>query len=75
MRGIDVSSYQKKPDWSEVKESGIEFAILRIMDSKGEDASLNIIMQGVEIQVLQEGRTGIAMPFLMRRRRRKRKGC
>lgn len=39
MRGIDVSSYQKKPDWSEVKESGIEFAILRIMDSKGEDAS------------------------------------
>ena len=39
MRGVDVSSYQKKPDWSEAKKGGVEFAILRIMDSNGEDVS------------------------------------
>lgn len=38
-RGTDVSSYQGKPDWSKVKASGIDFAILRIMNSKGRDAS------------------------------------
>ena len=29
MRGIDVSDYQNSIDWAAVKESGIEFAILR----------------------------------------------
>ena len=28
-KGIDVSSWQNKPDWSKVKASGIEFAMLR----------------------------------------------
>lgn len=28
-KGIDVSSHQKKIDWKKVKESGIEFAIIR----------------------------------------------
>lgn len=38
-KGIDVSSYQGKPDWSEVKRAGIEFAILRIYQYDGIDAS------------------------------------
>jgi GH25 family lysozyme M1 (1,4-beta-N-acetylmuramidase) len=38
-RGIDVSSYQGKPDWTEVRKSGVEFAIMRILNSKGKDAS------------------------------------
>ena len=28
--GIDVSSYQKEVDWNQVKEAGIEFAIIRV---------------------------------------------
>lgn len=39
MKGIDVSSYQGKPEWGKVKESGIDFAILRVMNSKGKDGS------------------------------------
>ncbi len=39
IKGIDVSSYQGKPDWAEVKKSGIEFAILRVLNSKGKDTS------------------------------------
>ena len=39
IRGIDVSSYQKKPDWAEVAASGVEFAIIRILKSYGMDAS------------------------------------
>ena len=39
VRGIDVSSYQGKPDWAKVKKSGVEFAILRILNSKGKDTS------------------------------------
>ncbi len=29
MRGIDVSKYQRTPDWQAVMEAGVEFAILR----------------------------------------------
>ena len=29
MRGIDVSKYQRTPDWQTVKDAGVEFAILR----------------------------------------------
>lgn len=36
---IDVSSYQKNPDWAQVKQAGYEGAILRIRTSKGVDAS------------------------------------
>lgn len=46
MKGIDVSSYQGKPDWEKVKESGIEFAILRVMNSKGKDSSFEHNYQG-----------------------------
>ena len=37
--GIDVSSYQGKPDWIKVKNSGIKFAILRIHQKNGVDSS------------------------------------
>ena len=39
VKGIDVSAYQGKPDWAKVKKSGVEFAILRILSSKGKDTS------------------------------------
>lgn len=31
MRGIDVSSYQGEIDWKKVKDSGVEFAILKVI--------------------------------------------
>ncbi len=46
MYGIDVSSYQRKPDWGVVKEHGISFAILRIMNSKGKDTSFEYNYKG-----------------------------
>ena len=39
IKGIDVSSFQGKPDWTKVKNSGIKFAILRIHQKSGIDAS------------------------------------
>lgn len=47
IKGIDVSSYQGKPDWSKVSNSGIKFAILRIHQKSGIDTSLNIITKVV----------------------------
>lgn len=39
IKGIDVSSFQGKPDWTKVKNSGIKFAILRIHQRSGIDTS------------------------------------
>lgn len=39
IKGIDVSSYQGKPDWTKIKSAGIQFAILRITERYGVDAS------------------------------------
>lgn len=39
IKGIDVSSYQGNPDWAKVSNSGIKFAILRIHQKSGTDAS------------------------------------
>lgn len=39
IKGIDVSSFQGKPDWTKVKNSGIKFAILRIHQKSGIDTS------------------------------------
>lgn len=39
IKGIDVSSYQGKPDWAKVKKAGIVFAILRIHQKNGPDTS------------------------------------
>lgn len=39
IKGIDVSPFQGKPDWTKVKNSGIKFAILRIHQKSGIDTS------------------------------------
>lgn len=39
IKGIDVSSYQGNPDWTKVSKSGVKFAILRIHQKSGTDAS------------------------------------
>jgi GH25 family lysozyme M1 (1,4-beta-N-acetylmuramidase) len=39
LKGIDVSSWQGKPDWPKVSNSGVKFAILRIHQKSGTDAS------------------------------------
>lgn len=38
-KGIDVSSWQGKPDWEKVKTAGISFALLRITEKNGADTS------------------------------------
>lgn len=38
-KGIDVSSYQGKPDWQQVARIGVEFAIIRILTKTGKDSS------------------------------------
>ncbi len=48
VKGIDVSSYQGKPNWAEVRKSGVEFAILRILNSKGKDTSFEHNYSGCE---------------------------
>ena len=54
INGIDVSAYQTYPDWVKVVESGIQFAIVRIANSKGEDLTF-------EHNYLGCRRTGIAV--------------
>ena len=61
--GIDVSLYQQEIDWKKVKDSGVEFAILRlgfrgygqegkiVIDSKFEEYYRNAISEGIEIGV------------------------
>lgn len=39
IKGIDVSSYQGKPDWAKVAASGVKFALLRIHQQSGIDSS------------------------------------
>lgn len=46
IKGIDVSSYQGKPDWAKVTKSGIKFAILRIHQKTGVDSSFEYNYKG-----------------------------
>lgn len=39
IKGIDVSSYQNKPDWTKVAKAGYKFAILRVHQKSGIDSS------------------------------------
>lgn len=55
IRGIDVSSYQGKPDWPQVKKSGVEFAILRILNSKGKDTSFEHNHEGCVVAGIAKG--------------------
>lgn len=46
IKGIDVSSYQDKPDWAKVAKSGIKFAILRVHQRTGIDSSFEYNYKG-----------------------------
>ena len=46
IKGIDVSSYQGKPDWAKVAKSGIKFAILRVHQRSGVDSSFEYNYKG-----------------------------
>ena len=52
---IDVSIYQGKPDWKMVKASGVDGAILRILDSKGIDSSFEHNFNGCVTNGLAKG--------------------
>lgn len=41
MKGIDVSSWQGKPNWERIKLSGVQFAILRCHQKTGIDSSFS----------------------------------
>lgn len=46
IKGIDVSSYQGKPDWAKVAKVGYKFAILRIHQKTGVDGSFEYNYKG-----------------------------
>ena len=46
IKGIDVSSYQSKPDWAKVSNSEIKFAMLRIHQKSGTDSSFEYNYKG-----------------------------
>lgn len=46
IKGIDVSSYQGKPDWAKVSKSGIKAAILRVHQKNGIDSSFEYNYKG-----------------------------
>ena len=46
IKGIDVSSYQDKPDWAKVAKFGVKFAILRIHQKTGVDGSFEYNYKG-----------------------------
>ncbi len=55
MRGIDVSAYQGKPDWSAVRAAGIDLAIIRVTNRKGKDASFEYNYTGCGLVGIQRG--------------------
>lgn len=46
IKGIDVSSYQGKPDWAKVAKVGYKFAVLRIHQKTGVDSSFEYNYKG-----------------------------
>lgn len=46
IKGIDVSSYQGKPDWAKIAKTGYKFAILRIHQKTGVDSSFEYNYKG-----------------------------
>lgn len=55
MKGIDVSSYQGLPDWSQVAKAGIRVAILRITELYGTDTSFEHNYKGCKNNGIQVG--------------------
>lgn len=62
MKGIDVSAYQGKPDWSAVRAAGIEMAIIRAANRKGKDASFEHNYTGCGLAGIKRVYTDTAMP-------------
>lgn len=54
-KGIDVSSWQGKPDWTKVKKSGVDFAILRIHQKDGPDTSFEHNYKGCKANAIPVG--------------------
>ena len=54
-KGIDVSSWQGKPDWTKVKKIGVEFATLRIHQKDGPDASFEHNYKGCKANAIPVG--------------------
>lgn len=54
-KGIDASSWQGKPDWTKVKKSGVEFAILRIHQKNGPDTSFEHNYKGCKANAIPIG--------------------
>ena len=54
-KGIDVSSWQGKPDWTKAKKSGVEFAILRIHQKNGPDTSFEHNYKGCKANAILIG--------------------
>ena len=55
MKGIDVSAYQGKPDWSAVRAAGIEMAIIRAANRKGKDSSFEHNYTGCGLAGIKRG--------------------
>lgn len=55
IKGIDVSSYQGKPDWEKVKKAGKNFAILRIHQKNGPDSSFEYNYKGCKTNAIPTG--------------------
>lgn len=55
IKGIDVSSFQGKPDWTKVKKAGINFAILRIHQKNGPDSSFEHNYKGCRANAIATG--------------------
>ena len=55
LRGIDVSSYQGKILWREVKQFGIDFAILRVTERNGIDAQFKRNAKYCELRDIKYG--------------------
>lgn len=55
IKGIDISSYQGKPDWGKVAQSGIKFALLRIHQLYGIDTSFEYNYKNAEANNIKVG--------------------
>ncbi len=55
IKGIDVSSYQGKPDWKKVAAAGIKVALLRITERYGVDASFEHNFTGCRTNGIRVG--------------------
>lgn len=63
IKGIDVSSWQGKPDWAKVSNSGTKFAILRIHQKSGIDESFEHNYKGCKSNGILIGGYMVYIPY------------